>query len=172
VIIGLGVAALLLLFAVPNATNKVDFIPAIGAFGLFDIAALWATMELMRGFIPQFGRAAVMGFWALGPVAGLVLANEVTDHTVGPTSGDWQRAFIVAGVAGLVAFGVALVFLRELSPQLARVTYGVARWSEDQRAALTEALKDAGVPYEWDARDLVVERRFEDVVDEFIYGTS
>jgi len=50
------------------------------------------------------------------------------------------------------------------------VTYGLAGWSEDQRARLTRALDDAGVAYKWDGVDLVVERRFEGTTDGFVYG--
>ena len=59
-----------------------------------------------------------MGFWTLGPVAGLVVASSIAAETLGTTSGDWQRQFTISGVVGLVVFVVAFLFLRELSPQI------------------------------------------------------
>jgi MFS family permease len=118
VIIGLGVVALLQLFAVPNAGSKVVYIVAIGFVGLFEGVILVATPALVRDFTPQLGRASAMGFWTLGPVAGLLVATELAAHTMGATSGDWQREFIISGVIGLVLFVIALLFLRELSAQI------------------------------------------------------
>jgi hypothetical protein len=118
VIIGLGVVALLQLFALPNASNKVEYIIAYGAVGLFEGIILVATPALVRDFTPQLGRASAMGFWTLGPVAGLLLGTEFGAHTLGATSGDWQREFIISGVVGIVVFFAALLFLRELSPQI------------------------------------------------------
>jgi MFS family permease len=118
VIVGLGVVALLQLFAVPHAGSKVEYIVAIGAVGLFEGVILVATPALVRDFSPQLGRAMAMGFWTLGPVAGLLVATELAAHTLGATSGNWQREFMISGVIGLVIFGVALLFLRELSPQI------------------------------------------------------
>jgi MFS family permease len=118
VIGGLGIVALLQLFAVPNVTTKVEYIIAIGAVGLFEGIILVATPALVRDFSPQLGRASAMGFWTLGPVAGLLVATELAAHTLGVTSGNWQREFIISGAAGLVVFVIALMFLRELSPQI------------------------------------------------------
>ena len=118
VIGGLGIVALIQLFALPNAANKAEYTVAIVAVGLFEGIILVATPTLVRDFTPQLGRASAMGFWTLGPVAGLLVATELAAHTLGATSGDWQRMFIISGVVGLVVFGVALLFLRELSPQI------------------------------------------------------
>jgi MFS family permease len=89
VIIGLGVAALLQLFAVAHVTNKVEYILAISAFGLFEIGALAVTGELLSDFTPRFRRASIAGFSGLGAVAGFLAAVETIHHTVDPTSGDW-----------------------------------------------------------------------------------
>jgi MFS family permease len=118
VIIGLGVVALLQLFAWPNVDSKLTLTIVVGAVGLFEGVTLVATPALVRDFTPQLGRASAMGFWTLGPVAGLLVATELAARTLGATSGDWQREFIISGVIGLVVFGVALLFLRELSPQI------------------------------------------------------
>jgi MFS family permease len=118
VIIGLGVVALLQLLAVPNANSQLAITAAVIAVGLAEGIILVATPALVRDFTPQLGRASAMGFWTLGPVAGLLMATELASHTLGTTSGDWQRVFIISGVMGLVVFGVALLFLRELAPQI------------------------------------------------------
>lgn len=118
VIIGLGVVALLQLLAIPHAGDKTEFTIAIVAVGLAEGIILVATPALVRDFTPQLGRASAMGFWTLGPVAGLLVATLLASHTLGATSGDWQREFIISGCVGLVVFGVSLLFLRELSPQL------------------------------------------------------
>ena len=118
VIIGLGVVALLQLFVWPNVDSKLTLTIVVGAVGLFEGVILVATPALVRDFSPQLGRAMAMGFWTLGPVAGLLVATELAAHTLGATSGNWQREFMISGVIGLVIFGVALLFLRELSPQI------------------------------------------------------
>jgi len=71
----------------------------------------------VRDFSPQLGRASAMGFWTLGPVfAGLALA-EVSSHTLTHLLA-WQDQFTIAGIAGLVIAVIAVVGLRELSPNL------------------------------------------------------
>ena len=115
---GLGLVALLQLFAVPNANVKVAYITAIVAVGFVEGIMVVVTAALVRDFTPQLGRASAMGFWTLGPVAGLLMGTELGSHTLGATSGDWQREFIISGVIGLVVFGIALLFLRELAPSI------------------------------------------------------
>ena len=138
VIVGLGIVALLQLFAVPNCSTKVEYLIAIGAVGFFEGIILVATPALVRDFTPQLGRASAMGFWTLGPVAGLLVATEFAAHTLSATSADWQREFIISGIIGLAVFFVALLFLRELSPKIrtAMVT-GRDRvsWSSRPRAS-------------------------------------
>ena len=116
VITGLGIVALLQLFAVPNCTTKVEYLIAIAAVGFFEGIILVAIRALVRGFTPQLGLAT--GFGTLGPVAGLLVATEFAAHTLGATSADWQREFIISGIIGLAVFFVALLFLRELSPKI------------------------------------------------------
>jgi len=118
VVIGLLLVGLIQFLAVPNTTSKGLFMAEIIAIGLCEGIILVATPALVRDFTPQLGRASAMGFWTLGPVAGVLTASLVASHTLGPTSTDWQRQFIISGIAGLAVFVLALFFLRELSPRI------------------------------------------------------
>jgi len=118
VVAGLLVVALLQLVAIPHATTKAAFVVEIVAVGLFEGVILVATPALVRDFTPQLGRASAMGFWTLGPVAGVLTASILGSHTISATSTDWQREFIISGVVGLVVFALSLAFLRELSPAI------------------------------------------------------
>jgi MFS transporter, ACS family, D-galactonate transporter len=116
VTIGLFVTGLLCLFGIPNAHSKAGFGVVFVLIGFVEGIILVATPALIRDFSPQLGRASAMGFWTLGPVLGsLVVAIEVSatsDNTA------WQDHFMAAGVVGLVVAVLALLFLRELSPNL------------------------------------------------------
>ncbi|MHB8457442.1 MAG: MFS transporter, partial [Acidimicrobiales bacterium] len=116
VIFGLLIVGLIQFLAIPNTVSTGLFIVEVIAIGLFEGIILVATPALVRDFTPQLGRASAMGFWTLGPVAGVLTASLVGSHTLGATSTDWQREFIISGFAGLVVFLLALMFLRELSP--------------------------------------------------------
>ncbi len=118
VIGGLLVVALIQLVAIPNTTSSAPFVVEIVTVGLFEGIILVATPALVRDFTPQLGRASAMGFWTLGPVAGVLVASLLGGHTISATSTDWQREFIISGVVGLVVFAAALGFLRELAPQI------------------------------------------------------
>ncbi|MDA8072839.1 MAG: MFS transporter [Actinomycetota bacterium] len=118
VIVGLAVVALIQLVVIPQTTTATPFVTELIAVGLFEGMILVATPALVRDFTPQLGRASAMGFWTLGPVAGVLVASLLGSHTIGATSTDWQREFIISGVVGLVVFVVALLFLRELSPRI------------------------------------------------------
>jgi MFS family permease len=118
VIGGLLVVALIQLVAVPNTTTAAPLVVELVAVGLFEGIILVATPALVRDFTPQLGRASAMGFWTLGPVAGVLVASLLGSHTLSATSLDWHREFLISGVVGLVVFVVALLFLRELSPQI------------------------------------------------------
>ena len=114
---GLGVTALLTLFAVPNAPNTWAFAAAVGAVGFVEGIILVATPALVRDFSPQLGRASAMGFWTLGPVVGSLIVSEVASHTLTHLVA-WQDQFVICGIVGVALFLVALVGLRELSPNL------------------------------------------------------
>ncbi len=118
VIFGLLVVGLLQWFYIPNATSQFEFAAGIVAVGLFEGVILVATPALVRDFTPQLGRASAMGFWTLGPVAGVLTSSLVGSHLLGVNSTDWQRAFIISGVAGIGVFIIAILFLKELSPKL------------------------------------------------------
>jgi MFS family permease len=117
VVYGLGVTALLTLFAVPHAPNEWAFGVALGAVGFVEGIMLVATPALVRDFSPQLGRASAMGLWTLGPVVGSLVVAEVASHTLSHLVA-WQDQFVICGIVGLAVFVIALVGLRELSPNL------------------------------------------------------
>ncbi len=114
---GLGVTALLTLFAIPNAPSEWAFGAALCAVGFVEGIVLVATPALVRDFSPQLGRASAMGFWTLGPVVGSLVVAEVASHTLSHLVA-WQDQFVICGIAGVAVFLVALFGLRELSPRL------------------------------------------------------
>jgi MFS family permease len=114
---GLLITALLALIGIPNAHDKWTFGVLFAAIGLVEGVILVATPALIRDFSPQLGRASAMGFWTLGPVVGSLVVAVVSSNTVSHL-GAWQDQFIICGVVGLVVGAVAMVGLKELSPQL------------------------------------------------------
>ncbi len=118
VIFGLLVVGLIQFAAIPHTSSKDFLVAELVAIGLFEGIILVATPALVRDFTPQLGRASAMGFWTLGPVAGVLVASLVASHSLGAASTDWQRVFIISGAAGLIVFVLALLFLRELSPSI------------------------------------------------------
>ncbi|HEX3956872.1 MAG TPA: MFS transporter [Trebonia sp.] len=114
---GLVITAVLALVVIPNATTKWEFLILSGVIGLVEGVILVATPALVRDFSPQLGRASAMGFWTLGPVVGSLVVAIVSTNTVGHLP-PWQDQYIICGVVGLVVAVIALVGLRELSPQL------------------------------------------------------
>jgi len=114
---GLVIVGLLVAFAVPNAGSKGMFLALITIVGFVEGVILVTTPALVRDFSPQLGRASAMGYWTMGPVVGSLVVTAVTSHTfTGSTT--WQDEFRYAGFAGLLVFVIALLGLRELSPQL------------------------------------------------------
>ena len=62
-----------------------------------------------------------MGFWTSGPVLGSLIVAVVGSATIPavvPDTRFWTHEFLICGIAGLVVFVIALVGLKELSPQL------------------------------------------------------
>ena len=118
VLFGLLAVGLIQFAAIPHTSSKGFLVAELVAIGLFEGIILVATPALVRDFTPQLGRASAMGFWTLGPVAGVLIASLVGSHAIAATSSDWQRVFIVSGAAGLIVFVLALCFLRELSPSI------------------------------------------------------
>ena len=114
---GLLLTGLLLLFAMPNASSKAEYAIFFALVSIVEGICLVATPALIRDFSPQVGRAAAMAFWTMGPVLGALVVTEVSSHTLASHPA-WQYQFRLAGAVGLVVWVIALVGLRELSPQL------------------------------------------------------
>ena len=117
VVIGLLLTGLLTTFAVPHAPNKAAFTFVMTLIFLVEGVVLIATPALIRDFSPQLGRAAAMGFWTLGPVVGYLVATSVSSNTVGDHPDRRFQYYLVVG-AGLAAFVIAALGLRELAPRL------------------------------------------------------
>jgi MFS family permease len=114
---GLVVTALLVLFGIPNAPNKLTYGVFYAAIAVVEGVILVATPALIRDFSPQLGRASAMGFWTLGPVVGSLIVAIVSSATLSHLHA-WQDQFVICGIAGLVVAAIAVVALRELSPGL------------------------------------------------------
>lgn len=117
VVAGLLITGVLVAFVIPNLTTRWPFAIATCVVGLVEGICLVATPALIRDFSPQVGRATAMGFWTMGPVLGSLVVAIVASNTLHPTT-SWGHEYVIAGVAGLVVFAIALVGLRELSPRL------------------------------------------------------
>lgn len=87
---------------------------------LYEGVVLVATPALMRDFSPQSDRGSAMGFWTLGPVFGALITSAVGTLTIHgtPVASFWGHEYVIAGIAGVVVSAIAIVFLKELSPQL------------------------------------------------------
>jgi ACS family D-galactonate transporter-like MFS transporter len=114
---GLLMTGLLILFGLPNAGSKLAYLVLFAIVSLVEGVILVATPALVRDFSPQLGRASAMGFWTLGPVVGSLVVTSVSSATLS-SHPDWEFQFRLCGAIGLVVFVLALVALRELSPQL------------------------------------------------------
>jgi MFS family permease len=114
---GLVITALLVLFGVPNATTTASYATMFAVIGLVEGVILVATPALVRDFSPQLGRASAMGFWTLGPVVGSLAVSVVSSNTLSHLTA-WQDQFTICGIVGLVVAAIAVIGLRELSPQL------------------------------------------------------
>jgi MFS family permease len=117
VVYGLLVVGILQLAAIPNAGTKIEVSLVYVAIGFVEGIILVTTPALIRDFSPQMGRAAAMGFWALGPTVGSLAASVVANHTLTHLPA-WQDQFIISGIVCLVVFCVAFFGLRDLSRRL------------------------------------------------------
>ena len=111
------IVGLLVLFGVPNAGSTFTYALLFSVIGIVEGVILVATPALVRDFSPQLGRASAMGFWTLGPVLGSLVVAVVSTNTLNHLTA-WQDQFIICGIAVLVVGAIAVVGLRELSPQL------------------------------------------------------
>ena len=121
VVFGLFFTGVLVAFVLPAATNKWTFTIETWVVGFVEGMCLVATPALIRDFSPQVGRATAMGFWTSGPVIGSLIVSVVGSATVPAVVNDprfWTHEYRICGIAGLVVFVIALVGLKELSPQL------------------------------------------------------
>ena len=114
---GLLVVGVLEAFVHPHMPNKWTFVAVGSTIGFVEGVILVATPALMRDFSPRMGRATAMGFWAVGPVLGSLLATEVSSHTLGHLKA-WQDQLTIAGLVGLGVGAVVVYTLRELHPSL------------------------------------------------------
>jgi MFS family permease len=114
-ILGTLVVGLIQLLAVPNIHTRFPFAVAYVVIGFVEGIILVSTPALIRDFSPQMGRAAAMGFWALGPVLGSLVASLVATHTLDHLH-PWEDQFIISGLVCMAVVLIALVGLRELAP--------------------------------------------------------
>ncbi|MFD0363493.1 MFS transporter [Nocardia sp. GCM10030253] len=114
---GVVICSLLTLFAVPATTTKEAYLVVYILVSIVEGAVLVATPALIRDFSPQLDRASAMGFWTLGPVIGALVTTQISTRTL-DAHPDWQFHYRLCGVISLVIAVVAVIGLRELSPQL------------------------------------------------------
>ena len=121
VVFGLLFTGVFVAFILPAATNKWTFTIETFVVGFVEGVCLVATPALIRDFSPQVGRATAMGFWTSGPVVGSLIVAVVGSATIPAVVTDphfWTHEYRICGIAGLVVFVIAFIWLRELSPQL------------------------------------------------------
>src|SRR3984885_10468326 len=121
VVFGLLFTGVFTAFIIPAAPNKWAFTIEGFVVGLVEGVALVATPALIRDFSPQVGRASAMGFWTSGPVLGSLIVTAVATNTLPTVVTDpriWTHEYKICGAVGLIVFVIALLGLRELSPQL------------------------------------------------------
>ncbi|HEX2319140.1 MAG TPA: MFS transporter [Streptosporangiaceae bacterium] len=121
VVFGLLFTGVFVAFVLPAATDKWVFTIEGFVVGVVEGICLVATPALIRDFSPQVGRATAMGFWTSGPVLGSLIVSVVGTATVPVVVHDprfWTHEYRICGIVGLVVFVIALIWLRELSPQL------------------------------------------------------
>jgi MFS family permease len=118
IIWGMLLVGLLTGFVVPAIDNRWGLAVALCVIGFIEGVLLVATPALVRDFSPQVGRAAAMGVWNLGPVAGSLIVAIVATTTLAHFNDSWTSQFRISGIVGLVMFVIALFTLKELSPRL------------------------------------------------------
>ena len=82
---GLLASALVVEFALPNASSKAEFAAFFALLGFVEGVALVATPALIRDFSPQVGRGMAMAFWAMGPALASLVTTEIASNTLTPT---------------------------------------------------------------------------------------
>lgn len=117
VVVGLFISGAIIAFGLPNAGSKEAYTALFALLSIVEGAALVATPALIRDFSPQVGRGVAMGFWTLGPVLGSLIVTRIATETL-DTHPNWEYQFYVCGAVGLIVAVIALLGMRELSPQL------------------------------------------------------
>ncbi|MDQ2754030.1 MAG: MFS transporter, partial [Actinomycetota bacterium] len=117
VVAGLLVTGVATAFILPAMTSKWPFTIVAWIVGVVEGIVLVATPALVRDFSPQVGRAQAMGFWTMGPVLGSLVVSVVGTNTINAHT-NWPYEYRICGIAGIVVFVIAFLFLRELSPGL------------------------------------------------------
>jgi MFS family permease len=121
VVFGLLFAGIFVEFILPLATNRYVFTIEGFIVGIVEGICLVATPALIRDFSPQVGRGTAMGFWTSGPVLGsliVAIVGSITVPAIIVSQRFWTHEYRICGVVGLVVFVIALLFLRELNPQI------------------------------------------------------
>ena len=121
VVFGLLFTAVFTAFVIPEASSKWPFVIETFVVGIVEGICLVATPALIRDFSPQNSRGLAMGFWTTGPVVGSLVVAIVGSNTIPaviPSLHFWTHEYKICGIAGLVVFVIAFLFLRELSPRL------------------------------------------------------
>jgi MFS family permease len=114
---GVGLSALITLVGFPLVQTKLEYGIMFSVLGIVEGVILVATPALIRDFSPQVGRASAMGFWTIGPVVGSLMVTLAANTTLSHYD-TWQSQYVICGIVSVVVFGVALLFLRELEPEL------------------------------------------------------
>ncbi|PXY23391.1 MFS transporter [Prauserella coralliicola] len=117
VVVGLFVTGLIVLIGLPHSPNTTTYLVLFSLLSLVEGMILVATPALVRDFSPQLGRASAMAFWTMGPVLGSLATTAVSSTTL-DSYPDWRVQFYICGAIGLAVAVLALLLLRELSPQL------------------------------------------------------
>jgi MFS family permease len=124
VVFGLLFTGVFVAFILPAATSRWEYTIESFVVGIVEGICLVATPALIRDFSPQVGRATAMGFWTSGPVVGSLVVAVVGSATIPAAVSAahdarfWTHEYEICGIAGIVVFVIALIGLRELSPQL------------------------------------------------------
>lgn len=115
---GMLVVGILTAFVAPAITDRYWLGMVLSVIGFIEGMLLVATPALVRDYSPQVGRAAAMGIWNVGPVAGSLIVSIIASTTLGYFHDAWTSQFQIAGIIGLVMFVIALFTMKELSPQI------------------------------------------------------
>jgi MFS family permease len=120
VIVGVTATSLLTLLALPHSPNRWVFAVLALLVGNIEGIVLVATPALIRDFSPQVSRGKAIGFWTLGPVVGSLIVAIVGSLTIHgtPAASFWGHEYVIAGAVGVGVSILALLFLKELAPEL------------------------------------------------------